>query len=45
MCQLLRRYSLQPAQNFKPQIRSGISLTTANGIMVELHRRALASSE
>jgi hypothetical protein len=39
MCHLLRDYTFHPVPHFKPQIRAGISLTTANGILVEFQHR------
>lgn len=35
-CYLLRKYKMTPAKGFKPQIMSGISLTTSNGMHLQL---------
>jgi cytochrome P450 len=39
ICQLLRRYRIEPDPTFTPKIRAGISLTTTNGINVVLRSR------
>ena len=39
ICKLLRKYRIEEDPGFSPQIISGISLTTANGIHVILKKR------
>jgi len=39
MCHLLRQYELVAEPSYRPKIQGGISLTTSNGIHVQVHRR------
>lgn len=44
LCHLLRKYRLEPDASFCPKINSGISLTTSNGVWVQLTPRAPEST-
>lgn len=39
LCHMMKRFRILPAVGYKPNIRSGISLTTSNGIKVVLEKR------
>lgn len=41
MCKILLKFRIDPDPKFKPQVNSGISLTTLNGINVVLNPRGL----